>query len=229
MNIERKNETIEQADKYHTDSVPELSFWWQTRTAERSEYGENITFGPGYGQCVKHYYEDELGKNIPNNELLDLVADKMTLPRDRIVPVIAGSLNDTEYLENIITPEKVIPLSADLDIVVCQTAEDAHKLRGYSPILLPLSATKKVIYGLENNLEIKSRDKDYLESGKERRDNIRTEIAKKLQLPVEHLSLHLGSDEAIKAIFRGLARKNKTDKPAVFIPLPNYFDALNFA
>ena len=231
MNLEKKFEKPEQTDKYHTDTVPELSFWWQTRAIERSEYGENIIFGPGYGQCVEHYYESELGQDVPNNKLLDLVAEKMALPRDRIVPVMAGSLSNSEYLENVIIPEKIIPLSTDLDIIICQSPEDAKKLRDYSPILLPLPATKKIIYGFENNLKTKQRDDNYLEAGKDRMEKMRIEIAKRLNLPAENLSLHLGSDEIIKATFRGIASKkgDNENKPTVFIPLPNYFDAINFA
>lgn len=215
-------------DAHHSDSVPELSFWHQTRAEERIAYGENINFGPGYGQCVEHYYESELGPAAPNNRLLDVMAEKMSLPRDRIVPVIAGSLQSGAYLSDVITPLKVLPLSADLDAVVCTNPEDALKLRRYSPILLPLSATRNVLLHLESGREPGKRQN--AQTGRETRDRMRIEFANTLGVPADKLSIHLGSDEIIKSALRGIASTTREEKkPTIFIPIPNYFDAINFS
>ncbi|OGN27880.1 MAG: hypothetical protein A3A33_04550 [Candidatus Yanofskybacteria bacterium RIFCSPLOWO2_01_FULL_49_25] len=198
-------------------------YYSDRRLPERIWLGENPEYGPGYSLCIADYYAFELGDATPNNKLLDVLAKEKNLPRDCIVPVMAGSCLEGEYLFGIINPKDMIRLSADLDLVVCKTAADARALRNEAPILLPHTATQNVIHSL-TAYEPSIND---WEGGKRRKEALRNLLAEAGGFDIEALSLHLGGDEAIKAIFRGL-RANQQAK-RIFIPVPNYFDAFAFA
>lgn len=233
-------------DKLPQTAEVALARFEMARAEERIFYGENLAFGPGYGKCVEHYYEHDLPPPAPSNKLLDVVSEKLQLPRDRIVPVMDGSMGAGQYLAGVVEPEKVIPASYDLDIVVCKTAEDAKKLRGYAPVILPYRSTCNLIYELapeETDLHHYSVDasviqklKDFpveqrrLAAPKQSTEAFRTSYSESLGIPPEMLALHLGSDEILKSIFRGMREGQKGDKKLkAFIPLPNYFDSYEFA
>ena len=199
------------------------------RANERFESGEDFQFGPGYKSCIEDYFSDELGDVIPNNLLLDDLFVIKGLPRDRIVPALAGSFEPNEYLSDIVRLEKVIKITNDLEVAVCLTPEDAKKLRQFAPIILPKSITRQARFQIQHDGTSTSDEK--FPDGRALKDQFRSILANFLEAPSEQLAIHLGADEIIKAIYRAAeknaAAENRT--PSVFIPLPNYFDALTFA
>ncbi len=199
-----------------------IAFFEQARSSERYEVGEDFEYGPGYASCIRDYFQAELGVGRPNNQLLDVLAEKKSLPRDRIVPVMASSCSIGEYLHDCVAPEDIMPLSTDLDIIVCRTSDEATRFRQDAPILLPLDATQSVIAALNEGQTLRTDRKH----GKHQREFLRSSIAKIAGMDAKALSLHLGGDEVIKALFRGLTSNGNA---TMFVPLPNYFDAISFA
>ncbi len=198
------------------------SFYEQLRSSERYAVGEDFEYGPGYASCIRDYFQAELGVDRPNNQLLDVLAEKKSLPRDRIVPVMAGSCSIGEYLHDCVAPEDIIPISTDLDVVVCPTTNEAKAFRQHAPILLPLDSTQSVIVAFKEG-RVPPIDR---KNGKHQREFLRSNIAKMAGMDAKALSLHLGGDEVIKALLRGLSASGAV---TMFLPLPNYFDAISFA
>src|SRR3990167_6697875 len=120
------------------------------RMDERITWGEDIDLGPGYAQCIAHYFIRELGDLRPNNLLLDRMAEVLGLPRDRTVPVLQGSLDAGQSLAGLVQPETMVQLSNFLDAVVCRSAADAQELRSLGPTILPYELTKHAIRVLDN-------------------------------------------------------------------------------
>jgi histidinol-phosphate/aromatic aminotransferase/cobyric acid decarboxylase-like protein len=195
------------------------------REGERKEYGENITFGPGYGRCVRDYSQS-IRSNDPGL-LLEALSRHLSLESSKIVPVMAGSCNSGAYLHDVSKGTRIVPISSDLDLVVFDDAEEAKVFRTNGEMILPLSSTREVIESLNSGeLPEQHRPENFDKEGVRERDTVKQLILEKFGLP-ESASIHLGSEAALQAVFK-LIGKNKEGSLILF-PVPNYFDAMLFA
>jgi histidinol-phosphate/aromatic aminotransferase/cobyric acid decarboxylase-like protein len=201
-----------------------LAFYDRTRSIEREKVGEDFRFGPGYVTCIRDYYDSG---SVNESNLIFNLAKKLNVCQDVIVPIMAGSCSNNGYLEKEAADGKIVPISGDLDLVIFDNTEQANAFKKVAPIILPSSSTQEVIKAIEQDVwEMPKRDTTQKEINRQRRELVRTTIIEKFNLP-EHILLHLGSDELIKAVFRCF--KPQEGSSRVFIPVPNYFDALRFA
>lgn len=193
------------------------------RAVERIEYGEDFDNGPGYKACIAGYFERELGEAMPNNELLDVLAKELGLPRDRIVPVMAGSCDEGEYLHADTINFEIQRITPELDIVITPTAEEALAFRKLSPIILPYGTVNRTMAVARGEIATESK---YWRSGEAEKESVRSIIADWSGAQPEQVALHLGSSEILKALCKGMAELRPGFK--TYIPLPNYADIVKF-
>lgn len=200
----------------------------ELRQRERIEFGEDFQNGAGYSRCVADYWYKDSQSGIPNNKLLEKLSSVLGISREKIVPVMAGSCSPGEYLDGLVEPDKIVAISPDLDIIICETEQDAIKLRIAGPTILPLSVTRAAIESLEKKTDFANQRQPYfLREKKRRREHLRALLADLAEAEAAQLAVHIGTNEIIKGILR-MVRREK-ERPKLFIPLPNYFKTLEFA
>lgn len=195
------------------------------RKQERSEIGENLSFGPGYGRCLADYAQQTRSQD--GGRLLGALSNHLGLQANLIVPVMAGSCSLDGYLNQVVEGARIIPISSDLDLVVFDNAEQAKIFRAKGEMVLPLHSTQEVIKTLEDDGDLPSheRSEDFESEGIKNRDEVKQMIIERFGLP-ESTTIHLGGEGALQAIFKSLSQK---DGSSVVFPVPNYFDAMLFA
>lgn len=195
------------------------------REDERRKYGENLTFGPVYGRCVRDY-----SQSVRSNDsglLLEALSRHLSLEPSKIVPVMAGSCNSGAYLHDVSKGARIVPISSDLDLAVFDDDEQAKVFRTTGEMILPLSSTREVIESLESGeLPEQHRPENFDEEGIRERDTVKQLILEKFGLP-ESASIHLGSEAALQAVFKLIGKKKEGS--LILFPIPNYFDAMLFA
>lgn len=185
---------------------------------------EDFGFGPGYMLCGRDYID-----RSDNSLLLDAVSESLQLPRDRIVPVMAGSCDVGGYLEAPKGALQILQVVERLDFVVFDTVQNAKAFRREAPVLFPLSVTRDAISKAACGV-LRSdfvRGPEVLDKFEREREELDILFECGFNIDPSQLSMHLGADEGLKALFRFLAEEGRAD--SVHMPFPNYFDAIDFA
>lgn len=198
-------------------SFVENSDFTEMRRAERLLVGEDLNNGPGYKLCIRDYFAREIGGT--GNQLLDLIATKRQLPRERIFVTIRD-YNPIDPL-GVVTRE---PLGQYLDIVVCENEDDAQRLRAEHPIILPYSFTQDAIQHVDPQ-KVDYPDVTHERESEDEKEKLRELLCQRFGVKRGDLALGLGSVEILRALFREHSQQIKNIKVA----MPNYADVLDFA